>query len=386
MSQIQLHSDGIKGHITEHADSLQSSIRDLTTQARHVANGSTQYIDALGAAAQHVGSQLNANTLMSNQASLDIGLSLGSRLEGVSELSKSQHCTIVELLSQIQSTLNERSTQVVLNPNDVTPGSWNPNNRTGQDCTALTTAIDRLGALASKSAWGRDLGAAEVVIKDLELILDFLVNEALERDSSIPNRKRRRIDDNTDLAVATRNFKRMRGLLSASQSVDMAHFGPQNKLNERRCAKVGSHYSRTVLDTQECTAVISCTSRPKKAAPHRQGFSPRNPVDWFEGTVSLRPKSGTSRKKLLLSFLQRFSSSGFTSLSPTLSFHALLPCESAIFFAIEMGDMTSMLGLRNDKEASLTDCDTEGRSLLSVSHCVPICDCFLKSLPVRDVV
>lgn len=382
VSQIQLHSDGIKAHVAEHTNNVQSSMNDLNLQARDLANGSTQMLDALGAATQSIGSQVEASTVTSHQIAQGITQSLGSRLDGLNELSNSQYGTIANLLTQIQKTLDERLSNPTPN---IPPRSPSPAREADPGCADLLTSIDRLGALVSESGTAHSSEAAEAVIQELELILDFLVKKAIARPSPVPGTKHKRAEDETDLASTTSDVKKMRGLLSLSQSVNMAQIGPQDKPSERRYAKVGSQYSRTVWDMQECTAVISCISRPNKAAPHGQGFTPRNPIDWFEGTVSLRPKPGSSRKKLRLSFLQRFSSSGFTCLNPTLSFHALLPCDSEIFCAIELGDMTSMLELLNDKEASLTDCDTEGRSLLSVSQRVPVCNCFLRSLPVHDM-
>jgi len=383
MSQIQLHSDGIKAHVAEHTNNVQSSINDLNLQARDLANGPTQVLDALGAVTQTIGSQLEASTISSHKVARDITQSLGSRLDDISELSTSQYGTIANLLTQIQKTLGERLSSPMP---DLPARSPSPAKDAGQECAGLLKSIERLGALASDSGVADNPEAAEGVIQELEVILDVLVKQAIARAPPVFGTRRKRAEDANNLALTTRVVKKMKGLLSASQSIDMAQIGPHKKLNERRYAKVGSHYSRTVWDMQGCTAVISCTSRPNKAAPHRQGSTPRNPIDWFEGTVSLRPKPGSSRKKLLLSFLQRLSSTGFTSLNPTLSFHALLPCDSEIFCAIELGDMTSMLGLLNDKEASLTDCDTEGRSLLSVSrHCVPIRYCTLRNLPVREM-
>jgi len=382
VSQIQLHSDGIKAHVAEHTNNVRSSINNLNLQARDLANGPAQVLDALGAATQSIGSQVEASTVTSYQIAQGITQSLGSRLDGLSELSNSQYGTIIKLLKQIQETSDERLSSPMP---DHPPRSPCPAREAGQECAGLLTSIERLGALASDSGVADNPEAAERVIQELELILDFLVKQAIARGPPVFGMKRKRTEDESNLAVTTRDVKKMKGLLSASQSIDMAQIGPHKKLNERRYAKVGSHYSRTVWDMQGCTAVISCISRPNKAAPHRQGFTPRNPVDCFEGSVTLRPKPGSSRKKLRLSFLQRFSSSGFTSLNPTLSFHALLPFDSAIFCAIELGDMNSMLGLLNDKEASLTDCDIEGRSLLSVSQRVPVRNCFLRSLPVRDM-
>lgn len=376
-----LQSIGIKAHVAENTNYIQTSIEDLNVQARGLANVPTQMLDALGAATQSIGSQLEASTISSHKVAQDLSQSLGSRMNDIRALSTSQYGTIAKLLAEIQKTLSERLSTPMP---DLRTRSSSPAKDANQECAGLLESIDRLDALASKPGMAHSLEAAEAVIQELELILDFLVTKAIARTSPVSGTKRRRAEDEADLDVTTSNFKRMRGVLSASQSVNMAQIGPHRKPSE---PQVGSQYSRTVWDMPECTAVIFCRSRPKKTAPHRQGFTPRNPIEWFEGTVSLLPRIGSSRKKLLLSFLQRFSSSAFTSINPTLSFHALLPENSEIFWAIEDGAMTCMLELLNDKKASLTDCDTEGRSLLCVSrHRVLIRSYSLRIRTVRDVV
>lgn len=371
---MQLHSDGFKAHLVEHTNNLQSSIDDIDLQARDLGNGPTQVLKALDAATKAIGSQLEASTVRPQQIAQDVTQSLGPRLDGLSELSTLQYRTIANLLAQIQKTLDERLSNPIPN---IPPRSPSASRDAGQECASLLTSIDRLTALASEPGMAHSSEPAEAVIRELELILDFLVTEAIARATPVSGTKRKRAEGETDLTATTCDVKKMRGLLSLSQSVDMAQIGSQTKQNDRRYARVGSQYTRTVWDMQECTTVISCKSRPNKVAPYRHGFNSRNPIDWFKGTVSLRPKTVSNRKKLLFSFFQRFSSSGFTSLNPTLSFHALLPSDSAIFCAIKTGDMTYMLGLLDNKEASLTDCDVEGRSLLCVSwHRVPIRDYF----------
>lgn len=198
-----------------HADNLQSSIRDLKTQARHVAVSSNQITDAtnaLGAAAQYIWSQTKGYAYISGQAVSGINHTLESRLDGVGDLSRSQHSTIVELLTQIQSTLDNKNTEAIPNLDDSASSSQGRRSRTDQNCTALTAAIERLDALASESTVGHDSETAQVMVTDLELILDILINEAVKKDTSVPITKRKRADEKTNPAVTTSDIKKMKGI------------------------------------------------------------------------------------------------------------------------------------------------------------------------------
>jgi len=53
-------------------------------------------------------------------------------------------------------------------------------------------------------------------------------------------------------------------------------------------------------------------------------------------------------------------------LPPMLSFHAIIPGSSPIFAAIRQGDLEHLHKLLQDGQASLTDCDEDGRPLLQV--------------------
>jgi hypothetical protein len=53
-------------------------------------------------------------------------------------------------------------------------------------------------------------------------------------------------------------------------------------------------------------------------------------------------------------------------LPPMLSFHAIIAGSSPIFAAIRQGDLERLHKLLQDGQASLTDCDEDGRPLLQV--------------------
>jgi hypothetical protein len=53
-------------------------------------------------------------------------------------------------------------------------------------------------------------------------------------------------------------------------------------------------------------------------------------------------------------------------LPPMLSFHAIIPGSSPVFAAVKQGDLERLHKLLQDGQASLTDCDEDGRPLLQV--------------------
>lgn len=88
----------------------------------------------------------------------------------------------------------------------------------------------------------------------------------------------------------------------------------------------------------------------------------------FEGTISLIPERGISRIKLSTAFLQKWTKHGYFSPQPTLSFCAIIPDDSRIFTLTSEGDLEGMINHIQQGHASLTDCDSKGRTLLNASQ------------------
>ena len=92
--------------------------------------------------------------------------------------------------------------------------------------------------------------------------------------------------------------------------------------------------------------------------------------DIFEGIVSFIPKRTDRRTKISTSFFQRLSQDGFSSLSPRLSFCAIIPDNSEIFALVQCGDLKGIINHLQQGKPSFSDRDTEGRTLLNVrNHC-----------------
>lgn len=91
----------------------------------------------------------------------------------------------------------------------------------------------------------------------------------------------------------------------------------------------------------------------------------------FAGTLTLLPQTTTKRMKVRAFFTQKVMRSGAFSFSPVLSFHAIIPDDSEVFRLVEGGDIEGLTKLLQRRSASLTDCDTKGRSLLGVRFPIP---------------
>lgn len=86
----------------------------------------------------------------------------------------------------------------------------------------------------------------------------------------------------------------------------------------------------------------------------------------FTGTVTMVPSNDTLKAKLLATFSQTTTKKGFYSLAPTLSFCCTIPYDSAVFEVVAAGNVDELVHMMNEGLAAVTDCDPEGRSLLSV--------------------
>ena len=86
----------------------------------------------------------------------------------------------------------------------------------------------------------------------------------------------------------------------------------------------------------------------------------------FTGVLTLMPKMTRQRAKIRASFIQKVLREGVLSICPAISFHAIVPNDSPVFEIVKRGDVQSLRKLLDQGSASLTDCDTDGHSLLWV--------------------
>lgn len=369
--QMTLHSNSIMALVTDRTDTIHHSIKDLTVQAQNCAGSSNQVLVALGTATKNIALRLKIDSATHHQATRDdIQSVLDSKLDGVEKSSRSEHDTILVLFSQIQKTVSERFA-----PLDVTPSTRSRQRYDlhGHEVTpsgGLMASVARLNALAPSTTSTCGSDAAQAIIEELDHILDRLLTHMTTEPTITSESTRIRISDNDGSAVALRDFKTMKGLVLASQVIDLQSEKPRGKVITCCESKLGLKRSFTFMKMEDCHALIRCSRRRVGTgdSPCKKRNICRSCNRCFEGIVEVFPKAGFHQKKLLVSFYQQYTSIGFRALNPSISFHARIPCKSDIYSAIRDGNMKWMLKLFSDGEAALTDCDIRGRSLLGVSQ------------------
>lgn len=93
---------------------------------------------------------------------------------------------------------------------------------------------------------------------------------------------------------------------------------------------------------------------------------PTDVPELLEMSFAFLPKN-SQNPWIAVKMQQRMSYEGSFLKKPALSISALLHPGAEVFRLIEKGDLNGLIQLLSLREASLTDRDLEGRSLLSVS-------------------
>lgn len=252
--------------------------------------------------------------------------------------------------------------------------SYNADSISSQE---LADRIDRLCTLASKKPGLVTSQEAESVIDDLDCILDVIGKQ--DRCSTRSRGTKRKTRDSsqdpsvlpnmTDVAV-----KRIRRVLAPSQTFNIGKSVAHRRTGLAR-GTITQHVASRVYEVQGATIVIShSTKRPQLAARSAGGqteakFDPDGETlsEMFGGTITLQCPEKPHRKKLNVSFHQRVTSWGTSMFTPAISFHSMRPMGSEVFNIAAYGDVQELIELLQGVDASLSDCDPEGRSLLHVS-------------------
>ena len=79
--------------------------------------------------------------------------------------------------------------------------------------------------------------------------------------------------------------------------------------------------------------------------------------EYFSATLDYVPSGQTSNFKITASFRQYARLQSFTSLSPTLTYSAMMPENAEIIRRVKANDVPGMLSLLEQGFASITDCD-----------------------------
>lgn len=95
-------------------------------------------------------------------------------------------------------------------------------------------------------------------------------------------------------------------------------------------------------------------------------YNCQHTLQQYAGKATFWTKHTGFPYKINATVLQNLTCNGYSSLKPTLSYHAMMPFESDVFVTVRTGNLFRLKHLLQQGKASLTDCDPDGRSLLSV--------------------
>lgn len=101
--------------------------------------------------------------------------------------------------------------------------------------------------------------------------------------------------------------------------------------------------------------------------PHDSEAEEVIPEEEFSARVAFTPASTTSSKfQFLLDLSQKLTNGNNILSTPILSFRSIIPKTSDVFRIVQYGSVYELRKALSEGCASLTDCDSKGRSLLNV--------------------
>ena len=128
-----------------------------------------------------------------------------------------------------------------------------------------------------------------------------------------------------------------------------------------------SQCDHTTLQTGEGNLVVFHKKSRLPIADASSEDDPENMVvESFSATVDYLPNGPFPKSKISVAFEQFTRFRNATSLNPVLSFCAMIPDDAEIFYLISEDDVHGVQRMLEQGRASLSDCDSGGRSLLYV--------------------
>ena len=306
---------------------------------------------------------------------------LGDRIGNLSDLSNGRFKDVLHLLRQIQTNTSSRQDIKTIDPT-YRNGLFYSEAPVTQSKPArddsLMASIGRLCSLNSKNFQSCLDDKALTAIEGLEAILDAVLKTSLHAGFRESTENGNRIDERQSCAKINPDFdtecwyatKRIRGLLSVSQSIETNAAGPKFRRSSASEKPVKSIAKSKSYAVDGCTVSLSFSKRAH--AEHKLHEPRRRPCtesisELFEATISILPLGNPHSTKVSVSFVQRATRKGCEIRNSCLQFCSVVSEESAALVSVRTGDLAGLIGLLEAGGASMTDCDSEGRSLLNVN-------------------
>ena len=239
----------------------------------------------------------------------------------------------------------------------------------------LAKCIDNICNLASKEPGLVGFQEAESMIDGLDYILKVFERQDRSSTSTQKRGAKRKTEDLEPPNMTNVAVKRIRKVLAPSQNINIGQSVAHPWTGLVRGLTTNQGTAR-LCEIQGATVIIShLTKRPRSvASPVPEDVEDSIDADGekiieeFKGTITLHLPNSYHSKKINIAFCQRVTSWGSSILAPAISFHCIIPMNSKVFDVVAEGSVQELLELLQGRggNATLWDCDPNGRSLLNV--------------------
>ncbi|KAF2806383.1 ankyrin [Mytilinidion resinicola] len=314
----------------------------------------------------------------------DTVTSIAEKLENAPTGLETRSEDIFTLLKAIQAQISGSSTQ-----SNVAQGPSSPRRQTPRDIdderftdedSRLQESLRRLCQLDFEEGRTWRDEEADGIIDDLHLLLQSISSShQLSKRSDLGKRK---IDTTDPDEFNNRVMKRLCGIITASQSVDVnkacmsfhyatIHMRPRNNIQEVprssliKAKKVIQKRKNMDVSTTLYKANISITER-RITSEHDSNTNNDEKLDTIETITRIKAfvRHGDLNNVLVAQIRQFRLSTGFSCRNPFVSIGKTLPDDSPIFSVVRKGDVEELQQLLSRGEATLRDRDSWGTPLL----------------------
>ena len=293
------------------------------------------------------------------------------------------------------------------NSGDVNSGDDNPGDDNPGGDESLKQALDRLCRLAKEAGKTVHCEEAETILYDIQQVFKLLLEaeekKFVEDRKGKRSRKTYQSDLTEDQLLYQREVKRIKGFMSASQSIAINEKGkfsmallhrgkrclvllPRNVHLLKVCLYVASrpltlaaakyktrntHYQRPARNG---TVTFQARRKYRRFGTMSHGCAQDTLTDipeLLEASFTFLPNNAQN-PLISVNFMQTMSYEGSFLKRPALSVSAMLPQDSEVFRLIVRGDLSGLIRSLSLRKAFLTDRDLEGRCLLNVSIDKPV--------------
>ncbi|KAF8250895.1 ankyrin [Wilcoxina mikolae CBS 423.85] len=342
LSSMSTRLDRIQD-VTEESSTRITSFQEVT---KKTLEQNTNTLSDISSGVNYIKTSATASNQAVQQGLAEVSTRLIALEEG--GMSKAQGDEIIELFRFFKRGIETSSSS-----------SDTPTEFFDDSVDEFSRSIDMLCQLAEEKAKTVYSNEAQSIITNLEEVLHTAghATDLSKRDTM----KRKREDSSQDV---TPDLKRLKGILTSSPAIALNHEELPLSMPSGVPITSKSRFKLCENDNQTISLLVK-SHRRRKNDSDEDGI--REEV--FSGKVTVMPAyaipSGGRGIRILASLQQKVARKGVFSLKPTLTFSAVIPDNSEIFQMAASGDLEGLVKLFMEGKASLTDCNVEGRTLLT---------------------